>query len=222
MEAMGRVSSVQRHLIILDGHASHVSIQIVKEAHRYGIDLLTLPSHSSHAMQPLDICLFKPFKTAFKAYRDYWNYRYLGTAAKKENLSQWVCLALKKALTLELIRKGFSTCGIWPINSQAMVGRMGPLEVYRPVANDIASDFAICIEEIQLHVEEPADPKRQHYFMQVDADEDPKPAEVGDDMDMVGCEVKSTVVPTSGAQPQLVIQFFSLLLVTTTGHTYQS
>jgi hypothetical protein len=76
VEAMGGVSSVQRHLIILDGHASHVPIQTVKEARRYGIDLLTLPSHSSHAVQPLDVCLFKLFKTAFKAYRDYWNYRY--------------------------------------------------------------------------------------------------------------------------------------------------
>jgi hypothetical protein len=41
MELVGRVSLGHRHFIILDGHASHVSIQIVKEAHEHGIDLLT-------------------------------------------------------------------------------------------------------------------------------------------------------------------------------------
>ena len=38
------VSPEHRHLIILDGHASHVSLTIVKEAHQHGIDLLTLPN----------------------------------------------------------------------------------------------------------------------------------------------------------------------------------
>jgi hypothetical protein len=99
---------------------------------------------------------------------------------------------------------------------------MGPSEVYRLVANDVASDFALCIEEIQLHVDEPANPERQHYLVQVDADEDPEPAKVGDDVHMVGCEVESTAVPTGGAQPQSVTQFLSLPLVTTTGRIHQS
>jgi hypothetical protein len=50
------------HLLILDGHGSHVTIDVVKIAHNVGLDLLILPSHTSHAMQPLDIACFKPFK----------------------------------------------------------------------------------------------------------------------------------------------------------------
>ena len=87
VKSLEAMRGVQRHLIILDGHVSHFSIQTVKETCRYGIDLLTLSSHSSRAMQFLDVCSFKPFKTAFKAYKDYWNYKYLGTIVRKENLS---------------------------------------------------------------------------------------------------------------------------------------
>jgi hypothetical protein len=41
----GIVSPDHRHLIILDGHCSHVSLDIVQEARGIGIDMLTLPSH---------------------------------------------------------------------------------------------------------------------------------------------------------------------------------
>lgn len=130
MEPLGGVSEHRRHLLILDGHVSHVSIDTVQEARHQGIDLITLPSHTSHAMQPLDVSLFKPFKVAFKAYRDFWTYRFAGASAKKENLAQWVSLALRRALTVENIKQGFRTCGIWPWDDSAMAGKMGPSEVF--------------------------------------------------------------------------------------------
>ncbi len=32
--------------------------------------MITLPSHTSHALQPLDVSCFKPFKTTFRKVRD--------------------------------------------------------------------------------------------------------------------------------------------------------
>jgi hypothetical protein len=32
----------------------------------FGLDMITLPSHTSHALQPLDVSCFNPFKTTFK------------------------------------------------------------------------------------------------------------------------------------------------------------
>jgi hypothetical protein len=37
-----------------------------------GLHLVTLPSHTSHALQPLDVSVFGPFKCAFWIYRDIW------------------------------------------------------------------------------------------------------------------------------------------------------
>ena len=55
-----------RHLLILDGHNSHVTLEVVKISMESSLDIISLSSHTSHALQPLDIACFKPFKTAFR------------------------------------------------------------------------------------------------------------------------------------------------------------
>jgi hypothetical protein len=52
---LGGISPEHCHRFILDGHNSHVTLEVVMEAKRVGLDLLTLPSHTSHALQPLDV-----------------------------------------------------------------------------------------------------------------------------------------------------------------------
>ena len=126
VQRMGGISTDQRHLLILDGHASHITFDVVQEAREAGLDLLTLPSHTSHAMQPLDVSVFKPFKTFFKEYRDFWTSRNLNQPATKQTLAHWVSLALKRALTPHNIRSGFSSTGILPFNRDAMNVHLGP------------------------------------------------------------------------------------------------
>jgi hypothetical protein len=59
------ISPLYCHLVILGAHGSCVTSDIVKIARSIGLDFLTLPSHMSHAMQPLEVSCFKPFKQAF-------------------------------------------------------------------------------------------------------------------------------------------------------------
>jgi len=66
------VSSSNCHLLIVDGHNSHMSFQVIEKCSYVGIDLLTLPSHTSHALQPLDVSCFKSFKLAFYIYTNIW------------------------------------------------------------------------------------------------------------------------------------------------------
>jgi hypothetical protein len=54
-----------RHLLILDGHNSHITLEVIHKASQAGIDMVTLPSHTSHALQPLDVSMFAPFKKVF-------------------------------------------------------------------------------------------------------------------------------------------------------------
>ncbi|KIJ47861.1 hypothetical protein M422DRAFT_163360 [Sphaerobolus stellatus SS14] len=46
------------HLLILDGHNSHVSYEFVNFARNHDIELLCLPSHSMADLQPLDVVIF--------------------------------------------------------------------------------------------------------------------------------------------------------------------
>jgi hypothetical protein len=66
------IDQKNRHLLVLDGHNSHVTLEVVSVAMTSGLDIVSLPSHTSHALQPLDVSCFKPFKTAFREMRDSW------------------------------------------------------------------------------------------------------------------------------------------------------
>ena len=75
------LSPEHRHLLILDGHNSHVTLEVAQQAKTIGLDLITLPSHTSHALQPLDVSVFKPFKQFFASTetsgcRGTWNNRH--------------------------------------------------------------------------------------------------------------------------------------------------
>ena len=85
----GGVPSIERHLLILYGHKSHLSLEVLKKAKANGIDMISLPSHTSHELQPLDKACFKPFKVAFRAYRDVWDLKNEGAKCLKEDLAQW-------------------------------------------------------------------------------------------------------------------------------------
>jgi hypothetical protein len=62
------ISITNRHLLILDGHGSFVTLEAIEQAQEFGLDMIILPSHTSHALQPL--AYFKPFKTTFRKERD--------------------------------------------------------------------------------------------------------------------------------------------------------
>lgn len=83
------LSPTNRHLLILDGYKSYVTLEVIKLAKSKELDLLTFPSHTSHTLQPLNVTCFKPFKLAFRAYRDKWTVGHKGQMSIKED-SKWI------------------------------------------------------------------------------------------------------------------------------------
>jgi hypothetical protein len=134
LEKKGGLSPTNRHLLILDGHNSHVTIEVIEKAWTLGIDMISLPSHTSHALQPLDVSCFKSFKQAFRICRDIWTMNNRGHGAKKDILAEWVSLGLKKALTTANIKSGFKATGIYPLNPHACDRNFGPSEAFSAAA----------------------------------------------------------------------------------------
>jgi len=170
----------------MDGHGSHVTLEVIKLAIAKGLDLLTFPSHTSHALQLLDITCFKPFKFSFRAYRDKWSFGHIGKAPSKEDLAQWISHALKRALSVKNVTKGFETTGIYPINASAMNSKMGPSGVYERTRaeptnanckgslSESQSQFQLDQWEIQEIFNEVSEdyPSCEQYYVQVDGDEE--------------------------------------------------
>lgn len=133
---IGAISPDHRHLLILDGHSSHATLEVIQEARSAGLDILTLPSHTSHALQPLDVAVFKPFKRYFREYRDFWTSRNMHQPAGKETLAEWVSLALRKALSPKNIKNGFASTRIIPLNHSAVDGQFAPSRAFETTADE--------------------------------------------------------------------------------------
>ena len=53
-------------MLILNGHASHLSTAAIEFSLASNINLLYLPPHTTHILQPLDVSLFTPLASAYK------------------------------------------------------------------------------------------------------------------------------------------------------------
>lgn len=67
-----RSSKAKPILLIMDNHQCHIDYKVVKFAKDNGIVLLTFPPHCSHALQPLDVTVFGPFKARLKHSHNDW------------------------------------------------------------------------------------------------------------------------------------------------------
>ncbi|KAH1021752.1 hypothetical protein HUJ04_011237 [Dendroctonus ponderosae] len=54
-------------LLLLDNHSSHCSLNTYNFCKERGMILLTIPPHTSHRVQPLDVTFYGPLKTAYNS-----------------------------------------------------------------------------------------------------------------------------------------------------------
>ena len=52
-------------LLFLDEHTSHVSLDVIDVARENNVILFCLPPHTTHALQPLDVSVFRSLKSHF-------------------------------------------------------------------------------------------------------------------------------------------------------------
>ena len=102
-------------LLLYDGHASHVSLELIDYAILHEIIIVCLPAHSSHLLQPLDVAVFKSFKVFFSSACRSFLHNNPGKVITIYNISQLVGEAWPKSLTPENLISGFRHSGIYPL-----------------------------------------------------------------------------------------------------------
>ncbi|XP_033761495.1 jerky protein homolog-like [Pecten maximus] len=60
------IPAVRPVLLLIDGHSTHVRLEVVMKCKENGIILFALPPHTTHKLQPLDRGCFKPLKEHYK------------------------------------------------------------------------------------------------------------------------------------------------------------
>ncbi|KAB0801683.1 hypothetical protein PPYR_03869 [Photinus pyralis] len=92
-------------VLIVDGHSSHCDIDALEFAEKNDIIILSLPSHTTHFLQPLDRAVFKSLKSAYSTACNNW-------------FEQLLSEAWGKAATCKNGTSAFRSTGIFPFNPE--------------------------------------------------------------------------------------------------------
>ena len=111
-----RCSKENKVFLILDNHEAHISLAAIDLAKENGVVLLTMPPHTSHRLQPLDVCCFKPFKTAYAQAMENWMRSKTGKTITIYEIPEFVAHAQLHGLTAKNILSAFQSTSIFPYN----------------------------------------------------------------------------------------------------------
>lgn len=104
-------------VLFVDGHKSHLSLELADFCSQNQIILYCLPPNSTHIMQPCDVAIFKPLKASWKNVVAK-NKRF-GNSINKNNFVNHFQEAFDSVQTSSIVN-GFRKCGLYPFDPNAV------------------------------------------------------------------------------------------------------
>jgi hypothetical protein len=102
-------------ILINDGFTAHESLEVLKFCHDCNIILCCVPSHASHKLQPCDVAVFRPLKTAYRE-RVEELYRGGANTVGKQHFIFLYSDARSMAFTPQNIETAWAKSGLYPFN----------------------------------------------------------------------------------------------------------
>jgi hypothetical protein len=84
------------------------------------IEVICLPPHCSHFLQPSDLIPFSSFKSHWNEELRHFNQRMCGKKMSKGQFFIVFPRAWRLAMTTEHIKEGFRSSGLWPVDLEAI------------------------------------------------------------------------------------------------------
>jgi hypothetical protein len=113
----------RKRILLCDGHDSHITAGFILHCIRNNIILMILPAHSSHLLQPLDVAVFGPLKTAISTQLD----RLIRTGISRVQKVEWLAGYVKArtiALSSRNILSGWSGAGLVPFAPSSILRKI--------------------------------------------------------------------------------------------------
>jgi len=101
---------------------THTTVDFMWECFSNKVYIVFLPAHTSHMLQPLDVAIFGPLKTAFKKYLGRQGGHDSSSVVAKKRFLYCYHKARIEALTESNIRSGWRATGLWPLSKHKALG----------------------------------------------------------------------------------------------------
>lgn len=106
-------------LLLVDGHSSRLDAGLMQEARDRNVHVVTLVSHASHLMQPLDKGCFRELKARLGGMRGV--VQKAPVPERRRALLQHAHAAFDKALTPATIKRAFRDSGMYPVDRRKVL-----------------------------------------------------------------------------------------------------
>lgn len=106
-------SKENKIVLLVDGHVSHKSLQVVEFAIEHGIEMICFPAHCTLRMQPLDVTFFGALKSFYDQECALWTKSHPGRTITLTKMPELFSAAYKKAATVKNACSGFAKTGIY-------------------------------------------------------------------------------------------------------------
>lgn len=116
--AFAKPSKEKKVILILDGHASHKTLEAVELCREHGIVMICLPPHTTHQVQPLDKTVYGPLKRNYNEECDRWLLKNAGQRITMYEQGALFGAAFVKTASMQKAVNGFQSTGLWPFNPE--------------------------------------------------------------------------------------------------------
>ena len=107
-------------MLLVDGHKSHLTLELIDLARKKNVILFCLPPHTTHVLQPLDVAVFKSFKDQFFKSARALSFSKQNFVVSKRDFAAVVKKPFEKEFSMLSIKAGFLKAGTYPFNPNAV------------------------------------------------------------------------------------------------------
>lgn len=113
--------NIMRPIIFyLDGHISHLSLDLSKFCSVKQIVLIALLPNATHILQPLDVAFFKPLKVQWHKEYEKFCKNCLTVGIHKYQFAPLLNMTFNSIDVTKILKSGFKKCGLFPFNFNAV------------------------------------------------------------------------------------------------------